>query len=163
MLIPSMKNILGSSMLVPGLRGSPRDRVAILSKGQSFKIADTCDDMPDVWTLGLYWDVTNGKDIDLDASVIIMDRQAQVIDLVYFRKLTSKDRAIVHCGDEREGDEVGDDEKILLNMDHLAPDVHYLCLTINSFSGQELDDVKDAGCHLFNPKTHVPFHLPCPL
>ena len=47
-LLPNMKDILGHSGLVPGLRGSAQDRVAILSKGQSFKIGDTCDHIPDV-------------------------------------------------------------------------------------------------------------------
>ena len=32
--------------------------------------------------------------------------------------------------------------------------MRYLCLTINSYSGEELDDVKDAGCHLFENGNH---------
>ncbi len=153
-LIPTMKNVLGHSGLVPGLRGSAQDRVAILSKGQSFKIGDTTDHVPDVWVMGLHWDVTDGVNIDLDASVLVLDRKLKVVDVVFFNKLCSKDRAIVHCGDEREGDEVGDDEKILLHLDHVDKKAAYLCLTINSYSGEELDDVKDAGCHLFEKSNH---------
>ena len=36
----------------------------------------------------------------------------------------------------------------------MDPRVRYLCLTINSYSGEELDDVKDAGCHLFENGNH---------
>ena len=64
-----------------------------------------------VWVMGLHWDVTDGKNIDLDASVLVMDEKCAVLDVVFFNKLMSRDRAVVHCGDEREGDEVGDDEK----------------------------------------------------
>ena len=50
-------------------QGHASDRIAILSKNQSFKFADTCDTVPNLWSLGLAWDITNGKKIDLDASV----------------------------------------------------------------------------------------------
>jgi hypothetical protein len=68
-LIPSMKNVLGQD-LIPGLKGTTSDRIAILSKHQYFKIADTCDHIPDVWALGVYWNVPSGKKVDLDASVV---------------------------------------------------------------------------------------------
>ena len=75
------------------------------------------------------------------------------LDLVYFGKLASSDGAIRHGGDEREGDEKGDDEKIFLEMSRVHPSVSYIGFVINSYSGQELDDVKDASCHLFDHST----------
>lgn len=68
-LVPQMKDLLGFD-LVPGLKGAKKDRIAILSKGQSFKIADTCESLPDLWCLGLFWNVTQGVNIDLDASIV---------------------------------------------------------------------------------------------
>ena len=47
-LVPTLKDNLGQD-LIPGLKGSPYDRIAIMSKNQSFKIADTCDSLPDMW------------------------------------------------------------------------------------------------------------------
>lgn len=47
-LVPTMKDLLGQD-LVRGLKGQKSDRVALLSKGQSFKIADTYDKAPDQW------------------------------------------------------------------------------------------------------------------
>lgn len=52
-------------------------------------------------------------------------------------------------GDEQEGDEVGDDERVNIDFARLGDNISFLCIVINSYSGQELDDVKDAGCHIF--------------
>ncbi len=79
------------------------------------------------------------------------DDHLKVLDCISFRKLNSNDMAIRHCGDEREGDAVGDDEKVMIDLARLSPHAHYLCVMVNSFSGQELDDVASAGCHLFDP------------
>ena len=82
--------------------------------------------------------------------VIMLDAKLQCIDLVFFGKLRSSDGSIQHGGDEREGDEKGDDEKIFLELGKVHQAVQYLGFCINSYSGQELDDVKDASCHLFD-------------
>ena len=66
----------------------------------------------DNFTMGLAWDVTGGKNIDLDASCVYLDASFQPIDTVWFRQLRSVDGAMQHTGDEREGDAVGDDESI---------------------------------------------------
>merc|ERR1712232_1532292 len=108
--------------------------------------------LPRVVRLGLSWDVTNGKNIDLDASVICLDSNLNLVDLVWFKQLRSRDDAIRHHGDEREGDEVGDDEKIDFELNRISLDVQYIGFCINSYSGQELDDVSRASCHLFDPE-----------
>ena len=140
--------------LVPGLQIDVNARVAIMRKGGLIRVADYCNGrVPSKLTLGLYWDVTDGVNIDLDASVVMLDKNFQQIDLVFFGKLHSSDGSIHHGGDEREGDEKGDDEKVFLHLDRVHPAVAHLFFVINSYSGQELDDVKDAGCHLFDSAT----------
>ena len=47
---------------------------AVLAKGYGFKIADCCDTVPDNFTCGLSWDVTDGVNIDLDASAIMLGK-----------------------------------------------------------------------------------------
>jgi tellurium resistance protein TerZ len=74
---------------------------------------------------------------------------------VWFRQLTSRDGSIRHGGDEREGDIIGDDEKICFTLSHVPANVEYIGLFVNSFSGQQLDDVWQASCHLYDPKTNV--------
>jgi tellurium resistance protein TerZ len=147
-LIPHFKDNLGTD-LVPGSKGKKSDRIAIMSKGQSFQIADTCDKMPDQFCVGLHWDITEGKNIDLDAGVLLLNDDLKLLDYVSYDHLNTQNLAVRHLGDEQEGDEVGDDERVIIDFSKLADNVQYMCVIINSYSGQELDDVKDAGCHIF--------------
>ena len=114
---------------------------------------DYCHPIPQQLCFGLAWDITNGRNIDLDASVIMLDANLNQVDIVFFGKLRSSDGSIQHGGDEREGDEKGDDEKVFLNLNQVHPSVKYVCFTINSYSGEELDDVAEASTHLFDPAT----------
>lgn len=105
---------------------------------------------------GLAWDVTDGVNIDLDASAIMLSQngaQLALVDLVYFGKLRSSDGSIQHCGDQRTGAAAGDDEQIVLNLQSVHPTVFAIGIVINSYSGQELDDVAGCSCHLFDPST----------
>ena len=99
--------------------------------------------------------MTNGANIDLDASALCLDSSYDLVNIVYFRKLVSDDNAILHHGDEREGDEIGDDEKISIYLDRMSSEVTYIAFVINSYSGQELDDISKASCHLFDPRTKI--------
>ena len=70
-------------------------------------IAPDCfgSQVPEHLVMGLSWDITQGRNIDLDASALLLDAQMRQIDLVFFGKLGSSDGAVRHGGDEREGDE----------------------------------------------------------
>ena len=91
--------------------------------------------------------VTNGVNIDLDASAIMLGAKLEPKDLVFFGKLRSSDGSIRHAGDEREGDEEGDDERILIDLGRVHESVHYIGIVVNSYSGQELND-GNARCPL---------------
>ena len=56
-----------------------------------------------------------------------------------------------HGGDNQTGAGDGDDETIFLELARVHPSVKYIGFVINSYSGEELDDVANAGCHLFFP------------
>jgi len=146
-----------SKDFAPCIKVDPHERVAIMRKGGApIRLRDYASanqPIPYKVTFGLAWDVTNGRNIDLDASVICLDSSLSLLEIVYFRKLKSKDRAIIHGGDEREGDEVGDDEKIHLNLQLLDKAVAHLVFVITSYSGEELDDISKASCHLFDTVT----------
>jgi len=128
---------------------------AVLAKGYGFKIADCCDTVPDTFTCGLAWDVTNGVNIDLDASALMLGRNKDLKDLVYFGRLASLDGSIRHGGDEREGDEKGDDERIYLDLGRVHKSVHYIGICINSYSGQELNDVANCKVRLMDTNTQA--------
>ena len=80
-LVPEIKTYCAD--LVPGFAGAslkyPDERIAIMRKGGHVRLRDYCGTFPPpVVTLGLAWDVTNGVNIDLDASVIMLDERLQV-------------------------------------------------------------------------------------
>ena len=161
-LIPQLKSYTRD--LLPGIHVNPAERVAIMRKGGNIRLADYCAGgtdatgrkrLPETLTFGLAWDVTNGVNIDLDASAVCLDKQLNLVDQVWFKQLRSEDGAILHHGDEREGDEIGDDEKMDLHLGRVNPKIEYIGFVINSYSGQELDDVARAACHLFDPLTEL--------
>ena len=74
--------------------------------------------MPEAFThmsMGLGW----STNLDLDASIIMLDAQGAVVDRVFFNKKTSDDGAIVHSGDNRTGQGSGDDERIEIYLDKI--------------------------------------------
>ena len=165
--IPRLARDFGS--LIPEIKGycrdfaphivvNPHERIAVMRKGGAIRLRDYSSPnqpFPDKVTFGLAWDITNGRNVDLDASAICLDSSLEVVDIISYRKLKSNDLAIVHGGDEREGDEIGDDEKIFLFLQRMNPSIKYIAFVINSFSGDELDDVSKASCHLFDTGTRV--------
>eukprot|EP00591_Stephanopyxis_turris_P018778 CAMPEP_0195541866 /NCGR_PEP_ID=MMETSP0794_2-20130614/51310_1 /TAXON_ID=515487 /ORGANISM="Stephanopyxis turris, Strain CCMP 815" /LENGTH=345 /DNA_ID=CAMNT_0040675981 /DNA_START=60 /DNA_END=1097 /DNA_ORIENTATION=+ len=153
-LIPEIKGY--SRDLVPGIKIDKNERVAIMRKGGTIRLRDyTRGDVPASVTFGLAWDITRGRNIDLDASAICLNSSLSLVEIVSFSHLTSSDGSIRHGGDEREGDEKGDDEKIHLSLANVHSSVQYIGFVVNSYSGEELDDVKDASCHLFDTRTGV--------
>ena len=130
-LIPQIKSY--SRDLVPGINIYPSERVALLRKGGTIRLDDfSRGGAIPKWTPGLVWDVTNGKNIDLDASVICLDSELGLIDIIYYKKLKSSDGAIIRGDDEREGDARGDDKKIRLCLDEVNKTVSYIGFVINS-------------------------------
>lgn len=153
MLIPHIKAY--SRDILPSIEVDPNERMAIMPKNGVIRVKDFCPsgDIPTVLTFGLSWDVTEGASIDLDASVICLDQQLKKREIIYYGKLKSDDGAIEHAGDSREGEESGDDELIKLSLDQVDQATKYIGIVVNSYSGQELDDVAGASCHLFEPTT----------
>lgn len=156
-LVPEIKAYMQD--LVPGVRVDLEERIALMRKSGVVRIKDyfgAVGSKPLVF--GLAWDVTDGVSIDLDASAIMLANDPsssglKMLDLVYFGKLTSSDGSVRHCGDQRSGSAAGDDEQIIINLHQVHPAVSAIGIVINSYSGQELDDVAGCSCHLFDPAT----------
>ncbi|KAL7530634.1 hypothetical protein ACHAXR_003604 [Thalassiosira sp. AJA248-18] len=155
-LIPEIKGFCRD--LFPDMHIDPNERVAIMNKEVTIRVKDYApqrDVLPSVLAMGLAWDVTDGVNIDLDASAVCLDARFNMVDLIYFKNLRSADGSIHHSGDEREGDEIGDDEKIIVALNAVNPKVEHIVFVINSYSEQELDDISMASCHLFDPIKRV--------
>ena len=130
-----------------------------LSKGQTISLAKESAGLSKIH-MGLGWDPVKkkvgflasllggggggGGDIDLDASCLMFDQAKQLVDIVWFRQLKSKDGAVTHTGDNLTGEGDGDDESIIVDLDRLPAGVQTLVFTVNSFRGQTFDEVENA-------------------
>ncbi|MGP3685174.1 TerD family protein [Streptomyces sp. IBSNAI002] len=101
--------------------------------------------------MGLGWEPAfRGRDIDLDASVIVYGPQRNHIDSCYFGKLSILNGAIKHSGDNLTGEGAGDDEVIVVDLGRIPADATGLVFTVNSFSGQKFTEVAKAYCRLID-------------
>ncbi len=111
--------------------------------------------------MGLGWDAITkkglfgrkkSKDIDLDASCVVLDEGRNEIEAVWFKKLRSSDGSIVHTGDNLTGEGEGDDESIIVELDKLADQVQTLVFTVTSYSAQGFSEVANASCRLVDER-----------
>lgn len=115
--------------------------------------------------MGLGWDVKKAKglgrlfggggsdSIDLDASCLLFDSSRNLLDVVYFGQLRSKDGSIIHTGDNRTGAGEGDDEQIIVNLAGAPAAATTLVFTVSSFQGQTFDKIENAYCRLVDSPT----------
>lgn len=130
--------------------------VVNLEKGQRISLDKTAGKTLTQVKLALGWDARKGflglfgggGNIDLDASCVMMDESKNVVDVVYYGHLTSKDASVYHSGDNLTGQGEGDDEVINVNLARVPANVTTLVFTINSYSGDKFKDVENAFCRL---------------
>ncbi len=91
--------------------------------------------------------------VDLDASCALYNDKKELIDIVYFGNLISKDYAVKHSGDDLTGDMGGDDgldnEVITLFMGGLNPAVAYVAFVLNSFRGHDFGAIPFASIRIY--------------
>lgn len=135
-----------------------------LNKNQTISLEKTAGSSLTKITMGLGWDpvkkgggfltklFSGGGDesIDLDASCLVLDSNKDPIDVVWFQQLKSKDGSITHSGDNRTGEGSGDDESIFVDLNALPSAAKYLAFTVNSFTGQNFEQVENAYCRIVN-------------
>eukprot|EP00760_Papus_ankaliazontas_P009743 PhM_4_TR14127/c1_g1_i3/m.90876/K05791/terZ; tellurium resistance protein TerZ len=110
--------------------------------------------------VGLGWDTR----CDLDASVVMLRRDATVKELVYFGNTKSSCLGVVHAGDNLTGEGDGDDEQITLRLDRIPADVFCLVVTVNVYTANKtFCDVDGEFCRLVDVSGAVErelFHYP---
>ena len=131
-----------------------------LAKQQTISLEKTKGSALGTVRLGLGWDAADigfwgtllgrAEEIDLDASCIVMDKNKQAIDQVWFGQLKSNCQKIIHSGDNRTGHGDGDDESITVKLEELHPQIQSLVFTVNSFTGQNFKKVKNAYCRIID-------------
>lgn len=100
---------------------------------------------------GFFGSGSSSEAIDLDASIIVLDSNKNVLDTIYFGNL--RGTGITHSGDNRTGAGDGDDEVISVSIPSLPANADSLVLTINSFTGQSFANVANAHCRILNKDT----------
>lgn len=104
--------------------------------------------------VALGWDT----ELDIDCSLVMMDKFANHTDTVYFGNLKSKCGAVIHSGDNTTGRGRGDDETITINLDQVDKECHTIWPVITIFtSNRQFDDVKGAYCRIYDPQSREEF------
>lgn len=91
--------------------------------------------------------------VDLDASCVLYDENKNVLDIIYFGQLSSKDGAVRHSGDDLTGDLSGDDgldnEIITLDFSRLNSNVNFVAFVLNSYKGQDFGTIPFASIRIY--------------
>ncbi|SEN14403.1 tellurium resistance protein TerZ [Mucilaginibacter gossypiicola] len=102
---------------------------------------------------GLFGFGTTKEAVDLDASCILYNDSKQLIDVIYFGNLRSKDHSVRHSGDDLTGDMAGNDgldnEVITVDFGTLSPAVSYVAFVLNSFRGQDFGTIPFASIRIY--------------
>jgi tellurium resistance protein TerZ len=96
-------------------------------------------------------------DVDLDASAVLLDAGNNVVDLVWFSQLKSKDGSVEHTGDNLTGAGDGDDEAIRVDLSAVPANVQTLAFTVTCFSKQGFNEVANAFCRIVDETTGAEF------
>ena len=104
--------------------------------------------------VGLGWDTNRydgGHDFDLDASAFLLGENGKLQkdeDFIFYNNLESRNKAVVHTGDNLTGDGDGDDEVIMIDFSKIPSDVKKIaiCVTIHDAvaRGQNFGQVSNA-------------------
>ncbi|HLO47849.1 MAG TPA: TerD family protein [Kamptonema sp.] len=119
-----------------------------LTKGQSIILSKSEYDLSRI-TMGLGWDIANSKrglfgggaDFDLDSYALLLGDNGKLKnykeDVIYYGHLESKDKTVVHSGDNLTGEGEGDDEQIVLKLNSLPGQYHRIILGVNIYQAKE--------------------------
>ncbi len=111
--------------------------------------------------IGLAWDMIDGHtEVDLDVSCVALSQQGQVVmaDKVYYANTANSNESVIHSGDEKEGDEEGDDKRIVMQLDKIPQYIRcmYILLTVAT-PQMRIPDIKSTVLCVYNvTKKYLP-------
>ncbi len=91
--------------------------------------------------VGLGWDPVKQKSglfsrpapIDCDASVLMLDSNEKLAELVYFGNLKSNCKSVQHTGDNITGEGDGDDEQVLVDLNQVPAHIQKIVFIVNIY------------------------------
>lgn len=133
-----------------------------LQKGQRINLVKSSGSILQNICVGINWGAiekkgffgnTKKEAVDLDASCALYDDNKNLIDIIYFGQLKSKDGSIAHSGDDLTGDMGGDDgldnEIITVDFARLNPSISYVAFVLNSFQGHDFGTIPFASIRIY--------------
>ena len=133
-----------------------------LSKGQRIDLTKMNPGLKKA-IIGLGWDTnkyTGGDDFDLDASAFLLHANGKangIEDFVFYNNLNAYSGAVVHTGDNRDGQGDGDDEQIKLDFDKIPQHIYRIGITVTIHESerrhQNFGQVSNAFVRLVDEQT----------
>ena len=129
-----------------------------LSKGQNVSLSKTDPNLKHI-LIGLGWDArsSDGQDFDLDACVFMTTDNGKVLSdahFIFYNQLKSPCGSVEHTGDNLTGDGDGDDESIIVQLDHVPANIKSLFITVTIHDAdirrQNFGQVSNAFVRLVN-------------
>lgn len=132
-----------------------------LQKGQRINLEKSNGAKLQTICVGINWGAIEKKGlfgkskeaVDLDASCILYDGNKIVSEIIYFGNLKSKNKSVVHSGDDLTGDMDGDDgldnEVITVDLPKLDPSINYVAFVLNSFKDQDFKTIPFASIRIY--------------
>jgi len=106
---------------------------------------------------GLFGFGSSKEAVDLDGSCALYNENKQLLEVVYFGNLKSKNGSVKHSGDDLTGDMGGDDgldnEIITLDFSQLDASVNYVAFVLNSFRGHDFGTIPFASIRIYEGTT----------
>ncbi|NDP46853.1 MAG: TerD family protein [Sulfuriferula multivorans] len=105
-----------------------------LQKGGNINLSKEAPSLKKM-VIGLGWDprATDGAKFDLDASAFMLKADGKVrsdADFIFYNNLKSTDGSVAHAGDNTDGAGEGDDEKILVDLSAVPPEVDKITIVV---------------------------------
>lgn len=108
------------------------------------------------------------QDVDLDLSCVMFDANGKLVDHIYSPlykreflarygmpagKMLSKDQALRHSGDDRKGDQDGDDgldnEIITVDLSRVSPEVNQIYFFLNNCGREDFSQIPYASIRMY--------------
>merc|ERR1712166_1373542 len=127
--MPQVLQALGESINV-----APTQKYVPGQKGFNLTKGETIDFEATVVRAGLGWDVAKGLpfDLDLDASVLLLDHGGNVLYTVYWGQVAYP--GVQHHGDNLTGAGEGDDEQISFDLRQMGANVQTVLFVVNIYN-----------------------------
>eukprot|EP00759_Apiculatamorpha_spiralis_P053021 PhF_6_TR6086/c0_g1_i1/m.8884 len=101
--------------------------------------------------VGLRWEFAGADPIDLDASCVLYNGSGECTEVVFYNNLKNKSGSVEHSGDNRNGEDEGDDDEVVtVHFNQLPSDIQQMIFCVTSPSGVEFTEVSMAACRLVN-------------